>query len=233
MSRPLPAVWGHRGASRARPENTVEAFLEARAQGADGIELDVRRSADNALVVHHDAELADGRLIKNLTVGDLPPDVPLLAAALDACAGLDTINIEIKNIEVDADFDPTEYLAGSVAALVADRALHARVLVSSFSLATIDRVAKLDPDIRCGYLASPRWSQDEALARAIDHGHAAFHPHQLAVNAALVEAAHNHGLVVNTWTVDDPERMLWLAGVGVDALITNDPALARAVLSSS
>ena len=60
-SGPLPLVIGHRGASAARPENTVEAFRHAAELGADWVELDVRRTADDALVVHHDAELPDGR----------------------------------------------------------------------------------------------------------------------------------------------------------------------------
>jgi WhiB family redox-sensing transcriptional regulator len=89
----------------ARRENTVDAFAEARRQGAAGVELDVRRSADRALVVHHDAELADGRVIVELSAADLPPDIPLLHTALDACAGM-LVNIEIKNVEVDVDFDP-------------------------------------------------------------------------------------------------------------------------------
>jgi len=53
-------VIAHRGASAAAPENTIEAFLLARELGADWVELDARRTADDRIVVHHDAELADG-----------------------------------------------------------------------------------------------------------------------------------------------------------------------------
>ena len=59
----MTQVIGHRGASRAERENTLEAFHAAVAQGADGVELDVRRTADGALAVHHDAHLPDGRAI--------------------------------------------------------------------------------------------------------------------------------------------------------------------------
>lgn len=203
----------------------MDAFREAVRQGADGVELDVRRSADHALVVHHDAELADGRAIRDLVVAELPPDVPLLGAALDACDGL-VVNVEIKNAPVDPDYDAGEFLAAAVAAIVAERKLHPRVLVSSFSLDTIDRVKEIDADIRRGYLASPAWDQQASLARAVDHGHHAFHPHHVVVNADLVAAAHDAGLAVNTWTVDDPDRIRWLAEVGVDAVITNVPDVA-------
>lgn len=227
----MPAIWGHRGASADRQENTIAAFVEARGQGADGVELDVRRSADGGLVVHHDAALADGRPIAALAVRDLPDDVCLLGAALETCAanGL-FVNVEIKNVEGDPDYDPTEYLARAVVDLVDESGLHDAVLVSSFSLATIDRVRELGADIRTGYLASARWDQTSALSRAVDGGHNAFHPFDLVVNAELVEAAHDHGVDVNVWTVDDPDRIRWLADLGVDAVITNVPAIARRAL---
>jgi glycerophosphoryl diester phosphodiesterase len=58
----------------------------------------------------------------------------------------------------------------------------------------------------------------------------AIHPHHLSVNAELCRAAHEMGLAVNTWTVDDPDRMEWLAQAGVDAVITNVPDVAVATL---
>ena len=223
-------IWAHQGASRAKPANTLEAFREAKAQGADGVELDVRRSRDGAMVIHHDAVLPDGRPIFETGVADLPGHVPLLDAALDACDGL-IVNIEIKNVPVDIDFDPDESMAAAVVHLVNELAAHDRVLVSCFSLDTIDRVRTLDPSIPTGYLTSARWNQVEALQRAVDGGHTAFHPNDLAVNAELVRRAHDAGLRVNTWTVDDPDRMRWLVEeCGVDAVITNVPDVARAAL---
>ncbi|HUP85644.1 MAG TPA: glycerophosphodiester phosphodiesterase [Acidimicrobiales bacterium] len=223
-------IWAHRGASRAKPENTVDAFREAKALGADGVELDVRRSRDRGLVIHHDATLPDGRAIVETDVADLPPGVPLLDAALDACDGM-SVNIEIKNVEVDSDHDPSEYLADAVVGLVRDLGLVASVLVSSFSLATIDRVRRLAPEFATGYLASPRWNQIDALQRAIDGGHGAFHPMDPVVNAELVQRCHDAGVKVNTWTVDDPDRIRWLVDeCGVDAVITNVPDVARTAL---
>ena len=221
----FPQVWAHRGASAAKRENTLDAFREALRQGADGVELDVRRSADHAMVVCHDATLPDGREIRGVDVGDLPDHVPLLGAALDACDGL-LVNIEIKNVEVDIDFDPEEFLAGAVVSLVGERDVRDQVLVSSFSLATIDRVRELDADIPTGYLASARWDQRKALQRAIDGGHGAFHPFDLVGNEDLVAAAHDNGIAVNVWTVDDPDRIRWLGELGVDAIITNVPDIA-------
>ncbi|HEX2851454.1 MAG TPA: glycerophosphodiester phosphodiesterase [Acidimicrobiales bacterium] len=225
----VPGIWGHRGASRAKPENTVEAFLEAARLGADGVELDVRRTRDGALAVHHDAALGDGRLIVETDAGDLPPAVPFLGQALDACAGM-LVNIEIKNVQIDPDYDPDETVAAGVAALVRERSLHDRVIVSSFSLAAIDRIADLDADIRRGWLVWSGADQRKAVDLAAEHGHHAVHPYHEVVDDALVDAAHAAGLAVNTWTVDDPDRIRWLVGLGVDAVITNVPDVAIAAL---
>ena len=223
-------IWAHQGASRAKPANTVEAFREAKAQGADGVELDVRRSRDGAMVIHHDAVLPDGRPIFETDVADLPVHVPLLDAALDACDGM-VVNIEIKNVPVDIDYDPDERMAEGVVRLVGELGVRDSVLVSCFSLDTIDRVRTLDPTVPTGYLASARWDQVEALQRAIDHGHGAFHPMHPVVNADLVRRAHDAGLRVNTWTVDEPDRIRWLADeCGVDVIMTNVPDIARAAL---
>ena len=116
MSTGRPLVIAHRGASVDRPENTVAAFAEARVQGADWVELDVRLSADGVLVVHHDAHLADGRLIRLVDSDDLPADVPSLAEAFEAAEGMG-VNIEVKNLPGDPDFDDVHLVCDSVVGL--------------------------------------------------------------------------------------------------------------------
>ena len=64
----------------------------------------------------------------------------------------------------------------------------------------------------------------------VEGGHGALHPHHAFVNPELTAAAHAAGVEVNTWTVDDPERIVWLADTGVDAVITNVPDVALAAL---
>ena len=223
----MVTLLGHGGVQR---QNTIESFLEARRQGADGVELDVRRGGDHAMVVYHDAHLADGRLVADLGVEELPPDVPLLGPVLDACEGM-IVNVEIKNFPIEPDYDADEFLAGAVASLVAERGLHRRVVVSSFSLDVIDRVREVDPEIPTGYLTSATWDQSACLERALAAGHRVFHPNHVAVGPDLVRAAHEAGVTVNTWTVDDPDRIRWLADIGVDGIITNEPAIAVAALA--
>lgn len=218
----MTAIWAHRGVTTLELENTVAAFEAAVRMGLDGIELDVRATADGAPVIHHDAKLPDGRLVAGVTVDELPAHVPLLDAALDACGPL-VVNIEIKEPRSMAD---------AVVAEVRARRIEARVVVSSFDLATIDRVRRLDDSIPTGYLVTPahRRFASRSLGTCERHGHVAFHPYYRAVDARLIDAAHAAGIAVNTWTVDNPDRIASLARHGVDAIVTNVPDAALRVL---
>jgi glycerophosphoryl diester phosphodiesterase len=225
-----PDVIAHRGASAAAPENTVEAFELAVELGADGIELDVRRTADGFLVVHHDALLADGRAIVTLRRDELPGHVPDLAVALDACRGA-WVNLELKNDPDEPDFDPDRRLTGAVLELLAtfpDETAPddpGRWLISSFDLPTIDAVRAADSPIRSAWLIG-RITPD-VLGAAVAGGHYALHPKVRSLDADAVLAAHDVGLVVNTWTCNDEDRMRELIGYGVDGVVTDVPDVAR------
>lgn len=226
-SRP-PAVIAHRGSSGHAPENTVAAFRLAVEQDADGIELDVRRTADGQLVVHHDARLPDGRAIIELTVEQLPAHVPDLTAALDACAGA-WVNLEIKNDERDPDFDPDRRLATDVAELLAARPeTPDRWLISSFDLATVDTVRAIAPGLPTAFLVLE--TTPATIAAAIDGGHRALHPWVAALDRAALDAAHAAGLQINAWTCNDEERMRELIVWGIDGICTDLPDVARRLL---
>lgn len=227
----MTLVYAHRGASTQERENTIAAFAAAVVMGADGVELDARRTVDGAIAVHHDAHLGDGRPVIGLVATDLPDHVPLLGAALDACGDL-VVNIEIKNWPDDVDFDRTELVAEAVVAEVGARRSHDAVLVSSFHLPTIERVYALDPAIPTGLLVV--LAPDDDFGALVDRcgrgGHAALHPHHSGVTDELVDLCHRAGLALNTWTVDDPLSIARLAGMGVDGIVTNVPDVALVAL---
>lgn len=225
-----PQVIGHRGASAHAAENTLAAFRLAVAQGADGVEIDVRRSADGALVLHHDANLSDGRLVGATLRSDLPPSVPTLGEVL--AAGPWFVNIELKNDPEEPGYDADGRLVRDVVAEVEAHGAGGRVLLSSFDWETVCRVRAVAPELAVGWLV---WTGTEGapaawVARARDAGMQAINPQDALVDAELVAAAHGAGLAVNVWTVDDPHRLRALACLGVDAVITNDPAVALAAL---
>ena len=224
------AVIAHRGASAVRKENTVEAFVEAGRLGADMVELDVRRTRDDVLVIHHDASLPGLGPIVELRRDALPPWVPTLDQAIDACAGM-VVNIEVKSSPLDPDFDEDRWVAARVAEQVGERAWHDRVLVSSFDLVSVDRVRAIDDSIPTALLTLPGIDAREAAATAWDRGHRVLHPHDLAVTPELVEHLHARGMAVNVWTVDDPDRMRALVEMGVDGICTNVPDVLVRVLT--
>ena len=219
----------HRGASAAFRENTLEAFAAARSLGADMVELDVRLTADGRPAVLHDPFIRGAAAVASTKAEDLPPWLPLLPAALDACRGM-AVNVEIKNIPTEPGYCADERIADVVVDALIASGWAARVVVSSFNLNTVDRVHALDPSIATAWLTAARWDQLAAVATAADRGHVALHPEAPAVTAALVDAAHDAGLAVITWTVDDLSRMIELAGAGVDGIVTNVPDVARQTL---
>jgi glycerophosphoryl diester phosphodiesterase len=197
--------------------------------GADGVELDVRASADGALVVHHDAEIPGLGPVARLGVGDLPVWVPLVGAVLDACAGL-TVVLEVKNLPTEPDWDPSEGAAIALAALLGERGSYQDFVVSSFSLAVLEAVRSADPAVVTAWLTLPGFDQSQALRTVVERGHRQLHPHHRAVTPELVEEAHGAGVGLTTWTVDDAAAIRELADQGVDGIITNVPDVALAAL---
>ncbi len=225
-------VIAHRGASRAEKENTLAAFRRAKDLGADAVELDVRRTADGAMAIHHNADLPDGRLICELRADELPSHVPFLSDALDACAGM-WVNIEIKNHPIDPDFDASDSLAASVAAYLEQRDEDHRWLISCFHRPTIDAMRTFRPQVRTAWLTEGvRPENWEKVARDLaGFGHSALHPYVKLLEEGCVRAFHAAGLEVNVWTVDDPVDMNRIIEWGVNGICTNVPDVALGVLA--
>jgi glycerophosphoryl diester phosphodiesterase len=206
-----PQVLAHRGASAVEVENTLLAFRRAKAFGAHAVELDVRLCKSGEMIVHHNPVLSDGRQINLLNKDELPSHVCTLAEALDACDGM-WVNIEIKNDEAEPDFDPTEKLAGKMVELLRGLGAPSQWLISSFRRETIDAVHALWPELPTAWLTT---TVDDAQAESVAadlraSGHSALHPNVRTLTQHVVNTMHLHGLSVNTWTIDDPVRMVEL-----------------------
>jgi glycerophosphoryl diester phosphodiesterase len=147
--------------------------------------------------------------------------VCLLDAALEASGDL------LVNVEIKAGPD----LVAPVLAAIA--AWGGRALVSSFDHRTVDACRAAAPQVPTAQLTFVLdRPADVTVAWIAERGHAAWHPHHATVDAAAVDAARAAGLVVNVWTVDAPERIVELAALGVDGIVTNDVAGAIAALTS-
>ena len=226
-------IIAHRGASAEAPENTLAAFRRALALGADGIELDVRVTRDGEAVVFHDStltRLADrrGRLARLLfrelrEVRIQGEPIPTLAEVLALARRRAVVQIEIKR---------------GVAVAPVVRALHrARadtgVVLASFDAALVAASRRLAPRIPRMLISGggergqaktlvPVLAALGAVGVSIDH--------RAIRSPVFVTALHRCGLCVWCWTVNDTRAMLRLASWGVDAILSDNPALLKSTL---
>ncbi len=235
---PNPLILAHRGASASAHENTLPAFSMAVAQDADGIETDIRLTADGAMVLHHDAAAAGLGTIVEHTLDELrrtSPHIPTPDEMLAVCGDL-LLDIEIKNDPSEPDHDPTHHAAELVTAWVQTHDLYSRVIVSSFNWDTTLRVRELDGAMPTGQLLGRFGSLADYVPEIADRDHLWVLPSDELLGEtpeAGIAAAHEAGLRVMVWTVDDPLRIAALAAAGIDGIITNDPALANRTLDNS
>jgi glycerophosphoryl diester phosphodiesterase len=234
-------ILGHRGASADFPENTLESFRGAMAQGADGVELDVMRCGTGELVVCHDEWLS--RLsgltwevartpwwkLRRADVGSRlgfpSARIPLLEEVFEALPAGASVNVELKCETVDDGG-----LAVEVGRFLEARGLEARAFVSSFNPLCLVRLAKGFPRLKRGLLIDPDKAWLPQLAWAPVTAKTSIHPHWSAVTPNRVKAWHERGYEVAVWTVDDASEAKRLDALGVDWLITNRPAALRAAL---
>jgi glycerophosphoryl diester phosphodiesterase len=237
-----PLVIAHRGASALELENTLPAFARAARDGADGVELDVLLCASGEVVVFHDDDLV--RLAgRPQRIADLPlrslrrvpllqgGRIPTLAEAFEACGPRLLVNVELKSTGL---FDPAVLPLVEQVSQVIDRVegVRGRVIVSSFDPRAVWAWQRCRADVPAALLIED--GIGAALGKAMTLPFLrpkAVHPERVLCRPALVDAWHAAGYLVNTWTVDDPGELRRLADAGVDGLITNDPAAARAALA--
>lgn len=237
-------VWAHRGASNYAPENTIEAFRKAVEMQADGIELDVQMTKDGQLVVLHDETLdrtSTGKgWLKDYTLEELChynfnksyPElgnmaIPTLEEVYQLIKPTDlTINVELKNSVIFY-----EGMEEKVLALTTQYGLENRVWYSSFNHYSLQRLKQLDPSVRTGMLYADG-IVDAPLYAGERIGVDAVHP---AIYGVLypnyMEQCREKQLRVHVWTVNEEAYMRMLCEMQVDALITNDPVLARRVVA--
>ena len=235
-----PTIFAHRGASAHAPENTLAAFELALAQGADGIELDAKLSADGHVVIIHDATVdrttdRQGRVkdmslaeLRSLDAGGFFADqyrgekVPTLEEVFEALGKRMFVNVELTNYNT-----PGDYLVESVCMLVKKCGLQKQVLFSSFFASNLSKARRLLPEVPRGLLAFNgllgAWARSFGFAFG---RYQALHPNLKDVTPQQVQRVHRLKRRVHVWTVNTAEDMRRLFNWDVDAIFTDDPQLA-------
>jgi len=249
--------YAHRGASAHAPENTLAAFALAAHLGANAVELDIRRTLDGHLVISHDATLARttdvarvypervDHPVESFTLAELRrldaggwhspayagERVPTLAEAMDLLAGHGLgLLLEAK--------EPARYpgMAGQIAHALRTvqprwlrMAAAGRLTVESFDWDFVRELRAVLPRVAVGLLGAPDVDALAGLAGFADQ----INPAHATLTAEYVEAVHQYGMAVNTWTVDDPAEMVRVLGAGVDGVISNCPDRLASVVQTT
>jgi len=235
-------IIAHRGASKQAPENTMAAFRRALELGADGIELDVHLTSDGYLAVIHDEMLdrtSNGKgLVRDRTLAELKeldfgswfskdfsgeriPELNEVLRLLSDWDGL--LNIEIKNGPV---FYPG--IEKAVADAVRKYKRLNRTIISSFNHYSLVDIRKYEPGIKTAPLYMAGIYQPWEYARSI--GASAIHPLFYNIVPEVMLGCKQNNIMVNPFTVDQPEHIKAMAAAGVDGIITDVPDIALKIV---
>ncbi len=227
-------VTGHRAGSKAAPENSLAALRASIEAGADYVEIDVQETADGHVVLLHDRDLlrvtGDAHDLHAVNLADLDSlrlrdgnrmsgeRIPTLGQFIEACDGRIRLNVELK------DFGHSQRLALAVLDVLREHEFTGRAVVSGFQLPPLRQIKEAEPELPIGMILSA--AQGDVTRLPVDF----LSLNHRLVQAGLVRRAHERGIQVHVWTVNDRELALRLLDLGCDNLITSDPALIRTVV---
>jgi glycerophosphoryl diester phosphodiesterase len=239
MTSGRPLVIGHKGASNKAPENTLAAFSLALELGADGVECDLRVTADAVPVILHDETVdrttSGSGEIASLTIkqvrafdasagqpGYAEERIPTLAQLLDLIAGRCLLVLEFKSLEAVRPSVPL---------------LEARDAVTwctawSFKPEILAELRRYMPEMSRSLLVGTPDDWAAKLTAASELDCMGISIRQDIVDRNRVSSAHSEGLVFYTWTANDPADWRRLIDAGVDAIVTDDPGGLRSLLGA-
>jgi glycerophosphoryl diester phosphodiesterase len=207
----------HRGDPVGHRENTLPAFAAALAQGADMVELDLRRTRNGVIVALHDQTLE--RLWGvDASVGDL--DWTEVAALGSGERRIPTLDEALRAVpcELMIDFTRREHVPGALSAVEAAGAMGRSLFVTG-NVSALRMLRSLSPEARVGLTWTDNTSPPLDLLAEL--GAEFWNPMYSLVTAGGVERVHAAGRRVSTWTVDQEEDMSRMVRAGVDAVVSN------------
>ena len=212
---------GHRGARAYAPENTIMSFKKALEIGVDAVELDVRKTKDNHLVVIHDADVkrtTDGKgLVSELTLKEIKgfsalggEKIPTFEEALDFLDKKVKVFVELKEAGVEEQ----------VLSLVHAKDVEKNVVIVSFLEEALKKVRELDADVETGLIYAKHKNPVKAALELKANYLLALYRFVHTVN---VVKAHEDGLKVLVWTINTPQEVEEYAKKGVDGITSDKP----------
>ncbi len=247
MAQNRTKVVAHRGHWNAEGsyENTITALKMAHEAGADACEFDVNMTTDGVLIVCHGPQVGTIQNVQQVTYSEvmgitLPngEKVPTLEQFLKA--GKKGFKVKhadgstklvklplVLEIKTPALIEHETEIVSKVAYLLKKMKMHDQVSIISFSYGVCLQAVKQIPGLTVQYLTgdkTPYELKNDGI-KGMDYHHSL-----TLVNAEWIDQAHELGMVVNVWTVDDPEKIQTFAQLGVDYITTNKPELAKEII---
>ena len=212
---------GHRGAKAYEPENTLRSFQRAIEYGVDAVELDVRKTKDDQLVVIHNVDVnkttnGNGAVneltldeIKNL-VTEKNEKVPTLDEVLTLVGSQIKTLIELKETGYEK----------SVLDLIHKKGLIDNVIIISFNENALRKIKELDPKVATGLIYV---RHKNPIQSALDLGAAYLLPLYHFTHSVDVKKAHDKGLKIIVWTINNAEEVVEFKNKGVDGIASDRP----------
>ena len=210
----------HRGASGYRTENTLDAFQYANELGADEIELDVYRTADGVLIVHHDDQIKYGSKYYHpsaLTYAQVLSAKSYVCTLDQALAYIATTNmtvlIEFKMNSIESD----------VINCVERNNVQAKAGYIAFDNTCLNEVNRLRANQKTGFLIDDQSLLNAVIANPENYPYSMVSVRYYYLTETNVRDLHLRGYKVVAWTVDDATEIARLKRIGVDSITTNYP----------
>jgi glycerophosphoryl diester phosphodiesterase len=212
---------GHRGARAYEPENTLRSFKRALEIGVDAVELDVRKTKDGQLVVIHDPDVkktTNGEgLVSGLTLKEIKgfstergEKIPTLEEALGFLDKKAKILIELKETGVEE----------KVLSLVRGNGLQKNVIIVSFIEEALRKIRELDKEVETGLIYA---KHKDPVKAALELKAAYLVAFYRFTHTANIQKAHENGLKVIVWTINEPEEVAEYAKKSVDGIASDKP----------
>lgn len=216
---------GHRGAKFYEPENTLRSFKKALELGVDAVELDVRRTKDGEVVVIHDPKVdrtTNGKgLVSEFTLEEIKKlvtekgeKIPTLGEALDFLGKRVKVLIELKEAGIEE----------AVLNLVHEKGLRRNVIIISFLEDVLRRIRELDGDIETGLIYV---RHEDPVKVALELKANYILPLYRFTSSAEIGKAHENGLKVIVWTINDDKEISEYAKKSVDGITSDKPDILK------
>ena len=220
------------------PENSIPAYAAAIEQGADWIELDVHQTADNIVVISHDANIkriagVDKNIwemtyaeLETYDVGSWFSDeysylrLPTLDEVLKLCKGKIKLNIEIKPTGHETDFEK------NVIDIVKANGFENDCMLASLDIEALKKVKEIDPNIKTLYDMTVAAGNISEMT-FID----GFSIEETFIDYDIVDQIHQNNKKVFVWTVNEPSNIINICKYDIDNILTDDPLTAREVIN--